>query len=116
MAKKLNSRGEELFTTAFKVWKHIDNKKKYIYFKHTCCVPGKEDVTYDIRVERATGNFTITSKKQIIQGVANPIKHEPFRIVYPYMITVMHKEKGIVFKCDWSTFELTSKITLVKKH
>lgn len=116
MAKKLNERGEELFTTAFKVWKNKDNKKtKYIYFKHTWCVPGKEDVIYNIRVERIKGNFTIISKNYVIQGTAKPIQHEQFRVVYPYMITIMHK-KRIVFKCDWSTFELTARITLVKKH
>ena len=102
MAKKLNSRGEELFITAFKLFK---SKGK--------ATERTDKVT--IRTQK-NGDFTIVTKNQCIQGIAKPVVIESFRKVYPYMIVVVYKKTSkSVFKCDWSTFELTSKITLVRR-
>jgi hypothetical protein len=109
--KKLNSRGEELFTTAFKTWKNdttpSSKKKKYI-------VVMQENVI--IRVEKKTGDFTITTSSQVIQGTAKALVHEQFRDVYPYTICVLSKKTMTpLFKCEWCAFELTTrKVSLIK--
>lgn len=104
MAKKLNSRGEELFTTAFKLFK---SKGK--------ATERTDKVT--IRTQK-NGDFTILTTSQRIQGQAMPVKHEEFRDVFPYRIVVTKKNNinVVLFRTIWSTYVLTVKMTLVKKH
>lgn len=103
MAKKLNSRGEELFTTAFKLFK---SKGKATEMAGNVIVKTQKN-----------GDFTILTSSQRIQGQAMPVKHEEYRDVFPYRITVTKKNKGnvVLFRTEWSTYVLKVRMTLVKR-
>lgn len=105
--KKLNSRGEELFLKAFKMWKEAKPTKKKVV---ATCVEGP----VAIRILQE-GAFTITTSSQRIMATAKPVVHEAFRDVFSYLIVVYDKKtKEPLFKTEWATFEMKAKVSLIK--